>query len=95
MCILQQAFPEAPAFVLCVRQHAELSICMACHHLAHTPQSAARDPACSAPQATWTPRSTGNAELLLYRSTLHFCLRSTFALVNQRFCFLIAILCAF
>lgn len=55
------AFPEAAAFVLCVCQHAEFSVSLAGHHLAHPAQPTARDPACGVPQAPRPPRSTEEA----------------------------------
>lgn len=62
---VMQAFPEAAAFVLCFCQHAELSVCLAGHHLAHSAQPAAGDPHRGVPQTSWTTCSTGRDK--------HFC----------------------
>lgn len=52
---MMQAFPAAAALVLCFCQHAELGVCLAGHHLAHSAQPAARDSHRGVPQ---TPRTT-------------------------------------
>lgn len=57
---VMQAFPEAAAFVLCFCQYAELSVCLAGHHLAHSAQPAARDPHRGLPQTPWTTCSAGS-----------------------------------
>lgn len=56
---VMQAFPEAAALVLCFCQHAELGVCLAGHHLAHSAQPAARDSHRGVPQTPWTTCSTG------------------------------------
>ncbi len=77
LLLFLQAFPEAATVVLCVCQHAELSVCLAGHHLAHPAQPTARDPARGVPQTPRAPRTTGRAETHTHTNThthLHFTL---------------------
>lgn len=72
MSSLPQAFPETATVILCVCQHAELSVSLAGHHRAHPAQPIARNPLRGAPQAPRPLRSTGSA------ITLSLCLPLSF-----------------